>query len=90
MEPAELDAIVKHLGNAKSELGDHRTSLAVTPDAGRSSDETANTFGMLAAALGGLAEQIGSMSATLSANVADYRAAESRAEDAFGQTGAVP
>lgn len=90
LEPAELDAIVQHLSNAQGELGDHQTTLATTPAAGRSSDETAKTFGTLAAALGGLAEQVGAMSSTLSANVADYRAAESRVERTFGQTRAMP
>lgn len=84
LEPADLDAIVRHLGAAGRELAAHRDTLAATPDAGRSSQEIASSFALLAAAVGGLADQIATTSTTLSENVSSYRDAEGRTAETFG------
>lgn len=90
LEPAELDAIVGHLGEAGTALGKHESELAVTPDAGRSSDEVGQAFAMLATAIGGLAGTISDTSSTLSTNVSNYRAAEASAERLLDSTGVLP
>jgi hypothetical protein len=83
LEPADLDAIVRALGQARTELGDDVRDLTVTPDAGASSDEVAQAFALLATAAGALSERIGTISETLSDNVAAYRASEEQTAGRF-------
>lgn len=90
LEPAELDAIVGFLGDARSELTDDVRSLSVSPDAGRSTDEVAKAFGALSTAGGALAERVGVISSTLADNVARYREAEERVATTFRADGLQP
>lgn len=83
LEPAALDAIVGHLGDARSEMRDDVASLSTSPDAGRSSDEVAKAFDTLSTAADALAEKIGAVSSALADNVARYREAEERAARSF-------
>ena len=88
LEPADLDAIVGFLDDAKSELGDGASSLPVTPDAGRSTDEVVKGFEVLSVAARALSEAIGGISTALADNVARYREAEERTEGSFREHGA--
>lgn len=90
LEPADLDAIVGSLADARAELTHDVRSLAVSPDAGRSSDEVARAFGALATATEALAEKIGAVSSTLADNVAHYRETEERVADSFRRGGGRP
>ena len=90
LEPAELDAIVGQLENARTDLAEHPDAVAVSPDAGQSSDEVARAFGILAAALGALSEGIGGIAGNLADNVATYRATEGAVAGAFDVPGLTP
>lgn len=87
LEPAELTAIAGHLGEAGTALGDHESTLAVTPDAGRSSDEVVQAFAILATAVGAGARHVQEMSSTLSTNVRNYDLAERHASGAVNAAG---
>lgn len=83
LESSDLDAIVRFLSAARSELANDVESLSASPDAGRSSDEVAKALSALSTAAGALAQRIGDISTTLADNVARYRGTESRVADSF-------
>lgn len=83
LDSSDLDAIVRLLSVARTELSDDVESLSASPDAGRSSDEVAKAFSALSAAAGGLAQRIGDISTTLADNVARYRDTDARVGEAF-------
>jgi methyl-accepting chemotaxis protein len=85
-----LSAIVGFLGSAGSTLSEQAKSLTVAPDAGRSSDEVAAAFRSLSVGAEALSSRIASISSTLADNVAQYRATDARAADAFGPSGVRP
>jgi len=90
LEPAELDAIGRFLGDAEGELADQAASVSASPDAGRSTDEVAKAFGTVSVAVGALAERIAGISSALADNVAQYREAEDRVSGTYGPGGVGP
>lgn len=87
VEPADLDAAAATLHTTQSALEDQSKALAVTPDAGRSSQEVAGTFGLLGTGMSALAQRIGTMADGLTQSATDYRAADWRTSTTFEQFG---
>lgn len=78
VDGSALSAVAADLDDVAGQARDRTRRLELTPDAGRSSDETAQAITMLASVVGGIAEQLATMAGTLRTTVADYAAADDR------------
>jgi uncharacterized protein YukE len=78
-----LAGLADDLDDAGRALSKHRDDLDVAPDAGRSSDETAQALAALASTVAGVAEHIGSISDALHDTVQTYEDADSGTDARF-------
>jgi len=90
VDAAVLTTVATDLTSEGSRVHDQACRLDLTPDAGRSSDETARAISGLATTVAGMAEHLGTVASTLSETIAGYQASDARGLERMNGTGAAP
>jgi len=85
-----LAGVSTDLAGEGTAVHDEAAKLDLTPDCGKSSDETARAVGGVAAAVAAIAEHLSTFASTLTDTIASYQASDDRSVEQLNGAGGPP